>query len=184
MSQQADAVQEKESYDFKKEFFDICETIVFSLVVLILIFLFIFRVVGVEGASMEYTLSTGDRLIVSHLFYDPEPGDIVVVELDEFFDTPIIKRVIAVGGQTVDIDSETGVVRVDGKQLEEPYTHDPTSPKALHYPLIVPEGSVFVMGDNRVNSTDGRNFGCVDKKHILGKAIFRIFPITEIGLLN
>lgn len=179
-----DAVQEREGYSFKKEFFDICETIVFSLVVLILIFLFIFRVVGVEGDSMEYTLSTGDRLIVSHLFYDPKPGDIVVVELDEYFDTPIIKRVIAVGGQTVDIDSETGKVRVDGQELDEPYTHDPTTPKSLHYPMTVPEGSVFVMGDNRVNSTDGRNFGYVDKKHILGKAIFRIFPVTKIGVLS
>ena len=100
---------------------------------------------------------------------------------------PIVKRVIAVEGQTVDIDSDTGIVYVDGKPLDEPYTKvlNSTSVKSsdLQFPLTVSEGCVFVMGDNRIVSCDSRNpqVGLIDKREILGKAIFLFLPGTNKG---
>ncbi len=171
-----------EKFSLKREFFDFCEIIVFAMVIATLIFTFLFRIVGVDGSSMEYTLSDQDRLIITHLFYEPEQGDIVVLELDELFEQPIIKRVVATEGQTVDI-TDDGKVIVDGQELQEDYIHDPTNPKNGDYPITVPENCVFVMGDNRNNSTDSRNFGCVDEKNIMGQAVFQIFPFSEFGLI-
>lgn len=174
---------QSKKFSFKGEFFDLCEMIVFALVIVILVFTFLFRVVGVEGSSMEYTLSDNDRLILTHLAYEPEQGDIVVLELDDLFDQPIIKRVIATEGQTINI-TDDGKVVVDGQQLNETYIHDPTNPKGLEYPITVPDNCVFVMGDNRNNSTDSRNFGCVDEKNIMGQAVYRIFPFDKIGSMK
>lgn len=176
-----DEIYMPEKFSFKREFFDICEMIVVALVVVTLILTFLFRVVGVDGSSMEYTLSNEDRLILTDLFYEPEQGDIVVLELDDLFEQPIIKRVIATEGQTVNI-TDDGKVFVDSQELQEDYIHDPTNPKEdQEYPLTVPEDCVFVMGDNRNNSTDSRNFGCVDERNIMGQAVYRIFPFNKIG---
>lgn len=173
---------EQKSSSFKKDIFEIVEMLAATCVVVVLIFTFLFRVVTVEGASMQYTLENGDNLIISHLFYKPQDGDIVVLELDKVFSSPIIKRVIATEGQTVNID-QRGNVFVDGALLNENYIHDKTPPKDLSYPMVIPKGQVFVMGDNRMNSNDSRNFGCVDERNIMGKAIFRLFPINKIGVL-
>ena len=165
--------------------FDWLQCIVAALVVCILIFVFVGRTVGVVGPSMQQTLIEGDRLIISRLFYTPKYGDIVVLRKDEFKEEPIIKRVIATEGQTVDIDFDAGIVYVDGKALDEPYTNTPTNVREDFNagPVTVPEGCVFVMGDNRNHSTDSRTdvIGCVDTRYILGKALFRLMPIEKFG---
>ena len=108
------------------------------------------------------------------------PGDIVILQRDDFYGgEPIVKRVIATEGQTVDIDFDAGVVYVDGAALEEPYTREPTwTQEGTEFPLTVPEGSIFVMGDNRNHSSDSRSsdLGTVDTRYVIGKAAFLIFP--------
>lgn len=180
MKEQENKPAAKDAFNLKHEFFDLCEIIIIALVVVTLTFTFIFRIVCVEGSSMEYTLMDNDRLIISHLFYQPEQGDIVVLELEDLFDTPIIKRVIATEGQTINI-TDNGEVSVDGEILDEPYIHAKTNPKDMEFPLTVPEDCVFVMGDNRGNSNDSRNFGCVNEENIMGQAIFRLFPLKSFG---
>ena len=135
---------------------------------------------------MQQTLIEPDRLIVSKLFYTPKQGDIVVLRKESFKDDAIIKRVIAVGGQTVDIDFTEGVVYVDGVALDEPYVNAPTyDPEDFTEPVEVPEGCIFVMGDNRNHSTDSRDarIGVVDNRYIIGKALFRITPVNRFGAI-
>lgn len=136
---------------------------------------------------MEPTLLGGDRLIVSHLFRQPKRGDIVVIVQPESETPAIIKRVIAVEGQTVDIRFDTGDVWVDGQLLKEPYINEPTHMKRdVDFPVTVPDGCVFVMGDNRNHSLDSRDsgVGMVDKRYILGRAVFRLFPLKKIGTIK
>ena len=152
------------------------------LVVILLVFLVLFRVVVVSGPSMKQTLVHGDYLLlINNIFYgEPEQGDIVVVSKDSFKDgEPIIKRVIATEGQWVDIDFGAGVVYVNGNALDEPYTNTPTNlDEGISFPLMVNEGCVFVMGDNRNESKDSRSLeiGQVDKREIMGKALFLFLP--------
>ena len=164
--------------------FDWIQVVVTALVACMLIFVFLGRTVGVIGPSMESTLIEVDRLIISNLFYTPKYGDIVVLRKDEFKSDPIIKRVIATEGQTVDIDFEAGVVYVDGLALDEPYVNTPTNLREdFTGPVTVPEGCVFVMGDNRNRSTDSRTekIGCVDTRYIIGRALFRMWPLNKFG---
>ncbi len=173
------------------ELFDWIQCIVFALIACILIFLFLCRTVGVIGGSMENTLHEGERLIISKLFYTPEYGDIVVLRQESFRDEAIIKRVIATEGQTVDIDFENCTVIVDGVPLDEPYTKDYGNYTYLDQQdfdgeITVPEGCVFVMGDNRNGSTDSRtdSIGCVDARKILGRVIIRIAPLNKFGFVD
>ena len=152
------------------------------LVAIVLILLLLFRVVVVSGPSMNMTLVHGDYLLLLNntLYTNPKQGDIVVAAKDSFNDgEPIIKRVIATEGQWVDIDFETGVVYVNGTAMEESYTNTPTNLyEGVEFPLMVEEGCIFVLGDNRNNSKDSRSpeIGLIDKREILGKAIFLFFP--------
>ncbi len=176
----------EQAASLKSELFEWLETVAFSLVAVVLVFTFIFRIVGVDGKSMQNTLQDGDRLIISHLFYQPKAGDIVVVTQPNAVNKPLIKRIIALGGQTVDIDTERGLVYVDGVVINEPYIKEPTvriPNPPMTFPYTVPEGKVFVMGDNRNNSLDSRStdVGPIDERYILGKAIFRIFPLNRLG---
>lgn len=173
------------------EVFDWVQCIVFALIVCILFFLFVGRTVGVVGGSMENTLQEGDRLVISKLFYTPENGDIVVLRQPSFREEPIVKRIIATEGQTVDFDFKNCLVIVDGKVLDEPYTKDYGNytfldPQDFEYEITVPEGCVFVMGDNRNGSTDSRtdSIGCVDVRNILGRVIFRIAPLNKLGFVS
>ena len=168
------------------DLFDWLQCIVTALVACVLIFVFIGRTIGVVGSSMVPTLEQGDRLIISKLFYTPQQGDIVVLQKDSFADYPLIKRVIATEGQTVDIDFDAGVVYVDGVALVEPYTAEPTVVREdFDEPVTVPEGCIFVMGDNRNRSTDSRtdSIGCVDTRLIMGKALLRLTPLSKFGTI-
>ena len=166
--------------------YDWVQTVVWAMVLCILIFVFCGRTVGVVGSSMEQTLLQGDRLIISRLFFTPKYGDIVVLRKDTFKEDAIIKRVIATEGQRVRIDFSEGVVYVDGRALDEPYTNSLTlvmEDMENNEEILVPEGCVFVMGDNRNRSTDSRtaSIGCVDTRYIIGKAWLRILPFGRFG---
>ena len=164
--------------------------LVFLLAGFLLILLLLFRIVIVDGPSMRNTLIDGDYLLLlSNTFYtQPQYGDIVVASKDDFKDgEPIIKRVIATEGQTVDIDFEAGIVYVDGVALVEEYTRTPTNlAEGMAFPLTVGEGCLFVMGDNRNESKDSRNpeIGLIDTREILGKAIVLLFPGTDGGKIE
>lgn len=156
--------------------------IVYLLGIILLILMLVFRVVVVFGSSMLPTLVSGDRLLLlsTPLYHTPSYGDIIVASKDSFEDgEPIIKRVIAVEGQTVDIDFSTGTVYVDGVALNEPYINNLTTLReGVNFPLVVEDGCVFVLGDNRGRSQDSRSpqIGQIDKREILGKAFFLFLP--------
>lgn len=166
------------------------EAISISIMLVLLVFTFIIRQVVVEGESMAPTLETGDRLIISHLFYTPKQGDIIVIncEGEEKLNKTIVKRVIALEGQTVDIDFDTGTVTVDGVELEEDYVKEITTRNDgnFEYPVTVPEGCIFVLGDNRNHSTDSRSsmVGFLDENAVLGKVILRIYPFKSFGTVE
>ena len=157
------------------------EAAIFALVCVVLVFTFLFRIVGVDGESMQNTLMNHDRLILTRLPYTPERGDIVVI--NRYTAEPLVKRVIAVEGDTIDIDPETLLVSINGTVIDEPYLDCLTPLLGFEGPLTVGEGQVFVMGDNRVNSHDSRSsdIGLVRVKDIMGKAVFRIWPLNSIG---
>ena len=172
----------KTKNSFRKSILTFLHDLVYLLVVVLLLFLLCFRVVVVSGPSMKDTLQNGDYLLLlGGVFFDEyEQGDIIVAAKDSFRNgEPIVKRVIATEGQTVDIDFITGVVYVDGVPLNEPYTRTPTNLyEGIDFPVVVEKDHVFVMGDNRNDSKDSRSseIGQIDLREILGKAIFLIFP--------
>ncbi len=158
------------------------QDIVHALAVILLLFLLLFRIVIVNGPSMEDTLVHNDCVILlNSLFHrNFSEGDIVVISKESFRDgEPIIKRIVATENQRVDIDFESGIVYVDDTPVSEPYTKTPTNLKeGIEFPLTVPEGCVFVMGDNRNDSKDSRSceIGMIDTRQILGKAFLLVFP--------
>ena len=176
--------------------YDYLEVFCYALATMMVLFLFVFRLVTVDGDSMRTTLTDGDRLIISNLFYTPETGDIVVINPENHGDAdePIIKRVIATEGQKVLIDYANWEVYVDGVKLNEPYIVDMmriekqrfgedkamngTNVPKYKQEFTVGEDKVFVMGDNRNNSKDSRSddYGEMGVNRILGKVIFRISP--------
>ena len=163
----------------KMEIFDWMQCVVSAIICGIFIFVFIGRTIGVEGNSMMNTLHWNDRVIMSGMFYTPKSGDIVIFRppTDAFGAAPLVKRVIALEGQTVDIDFETGQVYVDGEP--EHYVDEPTHSRInFTGPVTVPEGHVFVLGDNRNHSSDSRDsrVGMVDTRYILGKVLFLLIP--------
>ena len=176
-------MQEQEKQTAKgRDLYEWVQSLVGSVLVVVAIFTFVIRMMGVDGHSMLNTLQHGDRLLVvnSMLYHNYEYGDIVILRKNGVFDDdPIVKRVIAVEGQTVDIDFAEGIVYVDGEALEEDYIREPTyTAEGTEFPLTVPEGSIFVMGDNRNGSSDSRDYrlGTVDTRYVIGKAAFLIFP--------
>ena len=165
------------------------QALVMALIALILVFTFVGRVVGVDGSSMEPTLRDGDMVLLQSIGYQPRQHDVVV--LTKPFgkvNGPIVKRVIAVGGQHVEIDYDAGTVTVDGEILEEPYLNEimERPPEASLRTITVPEGSIFVMGDNRNHSDDSRNelLGAVDERYVLGRVIAVVLPLANFGILE
>lgn len=169
------------------EIYEWIESCIFAIVVILLVFTFFFRSATVAGYSMVPTLHDGERLILRQVGYnDPQYGDIVVVDRTQNDEPPIIKRVIGKAGDEIDIDFRSGDVWRNGELLAEPYINEPTTTQHdVEFPLIVPEGTLFVMGDNRNNSMDSRmsEIGMVDLRRIMGKAIFRFLPINKIGVV-
>ncbi|MBR7093075.1 MAG: signal peptidase I [Clostridia bacterium] len=155
--------------------FDFIEAAVFSLVCVAILFTFVFRTVSVDGGSMTPTLSNADRLILTHLFYTPRRGDIVVISRLETKEEPLIKRVIAVAGDTVQITAD-GKVYLNGELLEEPYISVKTPAFGATDPITIEEGYIFVMGDNRTVSKDSRLLGPIPVSKVMGKAVFRLWP--------
>ena len=156
--------------------------IAFVFFLLIVIFTLCFRITCVDGRSMNNTLMDGDYVLLLNDFLcgDYEQGDVIVASKESFRNGErIIKRVIATEGQWVDINFDTGTVKVDGKVLDEPYISTPTvTPEGLTFPLRVEDGCVFVLGDNRALSMDSRHpqIGQIDCREIVGKAFFIFFP--------
>ncbi len=183
-----DLQKEKSSLTAKKElnphqsFFKDARDILVIVCLFMVVYMLFFRAVVVVGDSMYDTLADGDRLLVlNNLVYtEPKTGDVIVASKDSFrHGECIIKRVIATEGQVVDIDFTAGVVYVDGEALDEPYIYAPTNrPEGMRFPLIVDDGCIFVMGDNRPDSMDSRDpqIGLIDKREILGKAFFLLWP--------
>lgn len=169
-----------------KSLYEWTQALVCSVLAVVLTFTFAVRLVGVDGRSMEPTLRNGDRLLVTGALLNREyrAGDIVVLRKESFLADPIVKRIIATGGQTVDIDFDTGSVLVNGQELSEPYIAELTfEEEGTEFPLTVPEDSVFVLGDNRNHSNDSRDsrLGTVDERYIIGKAVFLLIPGPEKG---
>ncbi len=164
-----------------REIYEWVQALVCSVLAVVLLFTFVMRLIGVDGHSMVPTLQDGDRLLVLNagLCGDYRQGDIVVLRKESFMDSLIVKRVIATEGQVVDIDFLSGTVFVDGTPLHEDYINEPTyTAEGTEFPLTVPEGSVFVMGDNRNHSNDSRDIrlGTVDTRYLIGRAVLVAFP--------
>ena len=175
--------QVQNSQSSRAEIYDWIQCILVALIVCVLIFVFLGRMVNVVGSSMYPTLEENDKIFISNLFYTPKQGDIVVLRKEAFMSEPIVKRVIAVGGQKIDIDFDTGIVYVDNVAMQEQYVNELTFEREnFEGPVTVPEGSVFVMGDNRNASTDSRyaTLGCVDTRYIMGRVYCTVFPIKNI----
>ncbi len=196
---QLEEVPEIQKPSTARETLEWLEVLVFAVITVIVVFSFIFRIATIEGNSMLNTLHGGDRIIITNLNYEPRQGDIVVVSRNaensingqKSSEEPIIKRVIAVGGQTVDIDYEKHIVYVDGKALKEDYLGSPTVNNGcdVEFPIYIPKGHIFIMGDNRADSLDSRftrigDGGIVDNRYVLGHAVYRFFPFNKIGALD
>ena len=173
---------------FKLDLYFWLQALVMALVSLILLFTFVGRIIGVDGQSMVPTLHHRDMLLLQSIGYTPKQGDVVVLTKEFATVTqPIVKRVIATGGQTVDIDYAAGTVSVDGKVLEEPYINEPMDFPVSQWESIthvtVPQGSIFVMGDNRNHSSDSRDerLGVVDERYVLGRALWVLLPFQNFG---
>ena len=179
--------------------FDWTESLIIAVVVVGLIFTFIFRIVTVSGTSMDPNLLNADRVVISSWSYQPQQFDVVVLKRTVGLDEPIVKRVIATEGQRIYIDYEEGDVYVDGEKLDESAylppgvkTYKPSATREnplLEFPeegLVVPEGHIFVLGDNRDVSLDSRFMavGMVDERYVLGKALLKIFPFNHIGTIK
>lgn len=173
--------EEKEPETLEGMIYCWAQALITAVVSVVLLFTFAVRLIGVSGPSMQDTLYTGDRLLVLNAAYcDFKAGDVVVINdyNAELSDT-LVKRIIAVGGQTVDIDFSTGTVYVDGQELDEPYIKEPTyTTDGTVFPLTLAEDEVLVMGDNRNHSTDSRSYrlGPVKRGYIQGRAVFLLSP--------
>lgn len=169
----------------RREAYDWIQSLISALLICVLVFVFVLRIMDVNGTSMVPTLRNGDKVLVSDLFYEPERGDIVVFKKDSYDDNKaLVKRVIAVEGDVVNIDFERGIVYVNGEAVEEDYIDVLTTTKIDFIgPQTVPENCLFVMGDNRNASTDSRDkrIGMVDKRLVIGKVLMVVYPFEYFG---
>lgn len=173
--------------------YDLIEQFAIVCAIVLVMFAFVIRLNIVDGSSMDKTLADGQNLAVSGLFYEPKAGDIVVIHDPTAapYDEPLVKRVIAVGGQTVDIDFATWTLTVDGEVIDESsYRYlDPNEwllGAEYSFPITVPEGEIFVLGDNRNGSADSRQIeiGTIDTRCVVGRAVARLFPLDKITVFT
>ena len=173
----------KDRYKRNKDILEWYDALAVAVAVIALVFTFSLRVVQVDGHSMQPTLLNGERLLMTPL-KTPDYGDVVIVDSYIPYGKPLVKRVIGKAGDTIDIDFTAGIVYRNGKALDEPYTAEPTYLyESVDFPITVPDGCLFLMGDNRNNSTDSRDVsvGCVDERDIMGAAVLRVLPFGKIG---
>lgn len=178
---------ESKNTKFLSFVYDVLDSVKSAAIVVFLVFALAFRAVGVEGPSMRPTLEDGDWVAVAGAVCRFKRGDVVVVNQPWKRNVPIIKRVVAVGGDEVYIDFDRGEVYVDGEKLDEPYISEPTRLEYdVKFPLSVDEGKLFVMGDNRNVSMDSRSsdVGLIDERYVLGKATARIFPFSKWNIYD
>ena len=176
-----------------RELYEWLQMVLGCVLVAVLVFNCFARLTRVDGSSMDNTLQHGELMLVWTLGYQPKQGDIVVLNKTTTIfpghseSKAIVKRVIATENQTVDIDYGAGVVYVDGAPLDEPYIKE-----EMYFPLDmpethweIPEGSIFVLGDNRNHSTDSRSalLGPIDEDYVLGKVVLGLWPLSRFGLL-
>lgn len=173
----------KKRYNRNKGILEWCDALAVAVAVIALIFTFVIRIVQVDGSSMNPSLFDGERILIA-TFLQPDYGDVVIIDSYIPYGKPLVKRVIGMAGDTIDIDFQTGIVYRNGQALSEPYTAEPTwTYEGVDFPLTVPEGCLFIMGDNRNNSKDSRDaeIGCVDTRDVLGVAIWRLLPFGKMG---
>ncbi len=178
------------------DLFDWAQAMVNAIICIVVLFAFVGCVFRVDGSSMINTLHDKDLLVISDLFFTPQRGDIVMFNKahTEFLNLgssgiqpPLVKRVVAVGGDTLDIDYAKGLLTINGVPQSEPFLHERMLPRGdISFPLYVPEGYVFCLGDNRNDSTDSRNshIGLIDRRYILGRVLFRVLPLTQFGAVT
>lgn len=181
---------------------DLAESVIIAVFAVMLVFTYLVCTANVEGDSMVPTMDNGDRLLVSRLNRHYENGDILILNIESayLFDADgkptaapglgkvIVKRLIAQSGQEVHIDFDEGIVYVDGVALDEPYTNTLTKRdnRAFTYPLTIPDGYVFVLGDNRHISKDSRHpeIGLIPEEYIIGNVLLRISPFAKFGTIH
>ena len=172
----------------RREAYDWIQSLISALLICVRGFVFVIRIMDVNGTSMVPTLKNGDKLLVSGLLYEPERGDIVVFKKDGYdSNKALVKRVIAVAGDVVNIDFDNGIVYVNGEAVQEEYLDVKTHTKLDFIgPQTVPENCLFVLGDNRNASTDSRDkrIGMVDKRVVIGKALLVIYPFNDFGMVE
>ncbi len=164
-------------------FYNWLDSLVFAIILILIVFAFFFRIVGVNGDSMNPTLKNGEWLTVSAINKTIDRGDIVVITQPNVLNEPLIKRVVAVGGNTIDIDFKTGDVIINGQIVDEPFIKAKTHKQGdFEGPITIPKGYVFVMGDNRNDSLDSRYnvIGLIDERYVLGVVDYRLFPMGEV----
>ena len=170
-------VSPKKDSPFLGSILDFLEIAVFALILVSIMFAFFIRIVEVDGPSMNDTMAHGDHVVLSKAFYTPERGDIVVFN---YGDKHLIKRVIGVAGDRINVSQLDNTVTLNDKVLEEPYVNYPHVP-GTDEEIMVPEGYVFVMGDHRNDSHDSRRIGCIPVEDIIGKAVWRFWPLSSFG---
>lgn len=179
---------------FSAGFYDWVRCVLLAVSVVVFCLTFVFRLVEVDGKSMMDTLENADKVVVTDMFYKPHNNDIIVIAHATNYSHPIIKRVIATGGQTVKLDYDNEKIIVDGAELSEDYIKGTTfsnngSKDSNYLPadengnFVIPEGKLFVLGDNRAVSLDSRSpeIGLIDVNDVIGKAQFVVFPFNRFG---
>lgn len=196
------APEAQDQEGWRQSLFEWLELLAIVLVIIVTLFTFVVSIVGVDGSSMYPTLHNRDLMLVQRIAYTPQQGDVIVLRKDNTFaNQALVKRVIATGGQTVYIDYDANTITVDGEVLEEPYLNYEfddlygsdymadrvdLDPQYVNQAFTVPEGCVFVCGDNRNHSSDSRvaQLGMVDERYVIGRVLMVFFPFADFGLVR
>ncbi|MBQ5398845.1 MAG: signal peptidase I [Ruminococcus sp.] len=166
--------------------YDWVSSFVFATALVIVILTFFIRIVDIDGRSMMPTLFDKEKVVITNIVSTPENGDIVIISHGAEYEKPLVKRVIATQGQKLSIDFDKNTVTVDGKVLSEPYIRGKTTMEDGEIPSVIPKGKVFVMGDNREESSDSRGtrIGLIDEKNIIGKVRCVVYPFNEFRFVK